>query len=109
MLYSMIVVAEIGTSHNGSVEKAYSLIDAACDAGADVVKFQWVYASEILHPDTGFVKLPGGNIRLYDRFRSLEVPFDFYEKCLESYLIHFLHSFLFLFYSFESTFYLSNY
>ena len=81
MLYSMIVVAEIGTSHNGSVEKAYSLIDAACEAGADVVKFQWVYASEILHPDTGFVKLPGGNIRLYDRFRSLEVPFDFYEKC----------------------------
>ena len=81
MLYSMIIVAEIGTSHNGSVEKAYSLIDAACDAGADVVKFQWVYASEILHPDTGFVKLPGGNIRLYDRFRSLEVTFDFYEKC----------------------------
>ncbi|MCR5764131.1 MAG: N-acetylneuraminate synthase family protein [Treponema sp.] len=79
----MTIIAEIGTAHNGSLEKAYELIDAACQAGADMVKFQWVYADEILHPNTGFVTLPGGKIRLYDRFKSLEVPQEFFAKCLE--------------------------
>jgi sialic acid synthase SpsE len=74
----MKIVAEIGTSHGGSLEKAKELIRAARDAGADFVKFQWVYAREILHPDTGAVPLPGGLIRLYDRFRELEVPPDFF-------------------------------
>ncbi|MCQ2611248.1 MAG: N-acetylneuraminate synthase family protein [Treponema sp.] len=78
-----MIIAEIGTSHQGSFEKACELIDTAVNAGADAVKFQWVYADEILHPDTGFVKLPTGNIRLYDRFRELECNSDFYKKCLE--------------------------
>ncbi len=77
----MTIIAEIGTAHSGSIEKAYKLIDAASDAGADCVKFQWVYADEILHPDTGFVKLPTGNIRLYDRFKELEVDSSFFAKC----------------------------
>lgn len=74
------IIAEIGTSHGGSLEKAYQLIDAAVFAGADCVKFQWVYADEILHPDTGMVNLPGGSIRLYDRFLALEVPASFFKK-----------------------------
>jgi sialic acid synthase SpsE len=74
------VIAEIGTSHGGSFEKACQLIDAAVQAGADSVKFQWVYADEILHPDTGIVTLPTGRIRLYDRFRELEVSPRFYAQ-----------------------------
>lgn len=74
------IIAEIGTSHGGDLEKAYQLIDAAVFAGADCVKFQWVYADEILHPDTGMVELPTGSVRLYDRFLSLEVPVSFFEK-----------------------------
>lgn len=77
----MEIIAEIGTSHGGSLEKAKKLIDCALDNGADWVKFQWVYADEILHPDTGFVKLPTGNIRLYDRFKALEVEPDFFAEC----------------------------
>lgn len=76
------VIAEIGTSHSGNFEKAKKLIDAAFEAGADAVKFQWVYADEILHPDTGFVDLPGGKIRLYDSFKSLEVEPKFFRDCL---------------------------
>ena len=68
-----LIIAEIGTSHEGSVEKARAMVDAACDSGADCIKFQWVYADEILHPKTGFVKLPTGNIPLYERFRSLSL------------------------------------
>ncbi|MGL4981899.1 MAG: N-acetylneuraminate synthase family protein [Treponemataceae bacterium] len=75
------IIAEIGTAHLGSLEKAKKLIAAAAESGADCVKFQIVYADEILHPQTGFVALPTGNIRLYDRFKELEVDFSFYEEC----------------------------
>ena len=77
------IIAEIGTSHEGSIEKARQLVDAAAQSGADTIKFQWVYADEILHPDTGFVKLPTGNIRLYDRFKQLECPVDFYQEMVD--------------------------
>ncbi len=38
--YPAFVVAEIGINHNGDVENAKRLIDAAAHAGADAVKFQ---------------------------------------------------------------------
>ncbi len=79
----MKVIAEIGTSHGGNLEKAFALIDQAAQSGADIIKFQWVYADEILHPDTGFVLLPGGKTRLYDRFKALEVDKDFFKSCLD--------------------------
>jgi sialic acid synthase SpsE len=78
------IIAEIGTSHSGDLTQAKELIDAARESGADCVKSQIVYADEILHPDTGFVRLPGGDVRLYDRFRELEVPFVFFAE-LDSY------------------------
>ncbi len=74
------ISAEIGTSHGGNREKARQLIDAAAAAGADSVKFQWVYAQEILHPNTGLVNLPGGAIPLYERFQQLEVPVAFFQE-----------------------------
>ena len=79
----MNIIAEIGTSHSGSFSKAKELIDECKEVGADSVKFQWVYADEILHPNTGFVNLPGGKTPLYQRFKDLEVSPDFFEKCLE--------------------------
>lgn len=77
------IIAEIGTSHEGSLEKAYKMIDAASFCGVDAIKFQWVYADEILHKNTGFVNLPTGNIPLYERFKQLECSKDFYKKCLD--------------------------
>ena len=79
----VMIIAEIGTGHNGSLQKAKELVDAARESGADAAKFQIVYADEILHPDTGFVTLPGGPVRLYDRFRALEVSPDFYAAISE--------------------------
>ncbi|MDR1317190.1 MAG: N-acetylneuraminate synthase family protein [Spirochaetales bacterium] len=74
------IVAEIGTSHGGDLERARDLVMAAASCGADAAKFQCVYADEILHPAAGRVRLPGGDIALYERFRALERGRDFYER-----------------------------
>lgn len=76
----VLIIAEIGTGHNGSLQKAKELVAAAKESRADAVKFQIVYADEILHPDTGFVNLPTGRIPLYERFRELECSIDFYAE-----------------------------
>jgi sialic acid synthase SpsE len=77
---NVLIIAELGTSHGGSTAKARELIDAAAASGADCVKFQIVYADEILHPNTGEVALPGGALRLYDKFKQLERNIGFYAE-----------------------------
>ena len=79
----VFIIAELGTSHGADPVKARELIAAAAEAGADCIKFQIVYAREILHPNTGEVKLPGGKITLYDRFRALELPPTFFAEMKE--------------------------
>jgi sialic acid synthase SpsE len=79
----VLVIAELGTSHGADRVKARELIAAAAEAGAGCVKFQMVYADEILHPATGEVLLPGGKIRLYDRFRQLELEPSFFAEMKE--------------------------
>jgi sialic acid synthase SpsE len=74
----VLIVAEIGTGHGGQLSRARELIAAAAEAGADCAKFQCVFADEIIHPNTGFVPLPGGPVRLYERFRELEEDEGFY-------------------------------
>ena len=76
----VFIIAEIGTSHEGDLKKAEELIIAASEAGVDCVKFQYVIAKEIIHPDTGNVSLPGGEIPLFERFQKLEKPIDFYSE-----------------------------
>jgi sialic acid synthase SpsE len=78
-----LIIAEIGTGHGGDEDKAAELIDAAIGAGAVSVKFQHVYADEIIHPATGYVPLPGGPVALYDRFRALETGPKFMSRLKE--------------------------
>ncbi len=81
------IVAEIGTGHRGNRNRARELIAAAADSGADLVKFQHFYADEIIHPKTGGVKLPGGELDLYSRFRELETGPSFIEFCKDECLM----------------------
>lgn len=44
----VIIIAEAGVNHNGSLEKAFQLIDAAVEAGVDYVKFQTFKSSNLV-------------------------------------------------------------
>ena len=79
----LTVIAEIGTGHLGDRAKARDLILAAAESGAHCAKFQVVFADEIIHPLTGELDLPGGRVRLYDKFREVEQDEDFYRFCKE--------------------------
>ena len=39
-------------NHNGDIKKVFQLIDAAVEAGADIIKFQTFKANEMILPDT---------------------------------------------------------
>src|SRR5690554_3876863 len=36
----VVIIAEAGVNHNGSIDNAYRLIEVAADAGVDFIKFQ---------------------------------------------------------------------
>ena len=78
-----LIVAEAGSAHQGELSRAFELIDAAGQAGADCVKFQVIFADEIVHPRTGSIDLPGGRTPIYQRFRDLERDPSFYAQLKE--------------------------
>ncbi|NOY10315.1 MAG: spore coat protein [Spirochaetes bacterium] len=75
-----LIIAEAGTAHGGNLDRAYELISRAEDAGADCIKFQAVFADEIIHHSTGMVRLPGGSIDLYKSFKALEKDEEFFKS-----------------------------
>jgi sialic acid synthase SpsE len=45
------IIAEIGSNHDSSLDKAKELIDAAAEAGADAAKFQSLNFEKVHHPE----------------------------------------------------------
>ena len=45
---NVIIIAEAGVNHNGSIDLAKKLIDAAVNAGVDFVKFQTFKADNLV-------------------------------------------------------------
>jgi len=71
------IVAEVGVNHNGSVNMAKKLIDAAKDAGADAVKFQAFKTEKLV---TKYAEKPryqkettGSTKSQYDLLKGLEL------------------------------------
>ena len=50
------VIAEIGINHNGSINKAFKLIDFAVAAKCDAVKFQTINVKNLMVKNTPLAK-----------------------------------------------------
>ncbi len=69
------VIAEIGNNHNGSLQRAFKLIDAAAEMGADCAKFQMRHMDEVYRQRT--LRRDGedlGTEYVVDLLRRFELP-----------------------------------
>jgi N-acetylneuraminate synthase len=73
------IVAEAGVNHNGSLDMALRLVDAAADAGADCIKFQTFKADSVIArhaPKAAYQKRSTGNGTQLDMVKSLELSLN---------------------------------
>ncbi len=57
-----LIIAEAGVNHNGSLEMAKKLVDAARDCGADIVKFQTARLDSLVTKNAGMAEYQKKNI-----------------------------------------------
>ena len=81
-----IIIAEAGVNHNGSVDLACQLIEAAADCGADFVKFQTFNADRLATKNAKKaeyqIQNSDPNESHYEMLRSLELSIGAHEKLI---------------------------
>jgi pseudaminic acid synthase len=83
------IVAEMSGNHNGSLDRALALVDAAADAGADAIKIQTYTADtmtvDVKHPRfqlSAGHELWGGEY-LYQLYERAHTPWDWHQPIFE--------------------------
>ncbi|MFI6077429.1 pseudaminic acid synthase [Actinoplanes sp. NPDC051343] len=83
------IVAEMSGNHNGSLDRALALVDAAADAGADAIKIQTYTADtmtvDVKHPRFQISKGHElwGDQYLYQLFEKAHTPWDWHQPIFE--------------------------
>jgi len=82
-----LIIAEAGVNHNGLIELAFKLIDAAKEAGADAIKFQTFKAASLVSKNAEkaeYQKLTtDSNESQYEMIKRLELNYDDHSKLIE--------------------------
>ncbi|WP_045925776.1 N-acetylneuraminate synthase family protein [Bacillus siamensis] len=80
----VFIIAEAGINHDGKLNQAFELIDAASEAGADAVKFQMFQADKMYQKDPGLYKTAAGkDVSIFSLVQSMEMPAEWIEPLLE--------------------------
>lgn len=82
----IFIIAEAGVNHNGDIEIAKKLVDAAAEAGADAVKFQTFQAEALVSRDAKKaayqMETTGREESQYDMLKKLELLPDMHEQLI---------------------------
>jgi N-acetylneuraminate synthase len=83
----VFIIAEAGVNHNGDLDKALLLVDAAADAGADCVKFQTFRADSLASASAAKATYQQATTDAaesqLDMLRRLELPHAWHLKLME--------------------------
>lgn len=81
------IIAEAGVNHNGDINIAKRLVDAACEAGANVVKFQTFQADSIV---SKYAQKAGYQLHTTDKeetqkemLKKLELTYDMHVELIQ--------------------------
>lgn len=82
----VLVIAEAGVNHNGSLSNAKKLIDAAADAGADMVKFQTFKSESLVSstaPMASYQKIHDSSSSQLEMLRKFELSNDMHFELID--------------------------